>query len=240
MSHAREFKFEVDDALLDAGVAVGVMVFSDIDNQAIDPAFHAFRQTRLDEILSGEPLAVLREEPQLRAYRDLHAQFGVTAGLVPSPESLFSALFRHGGLRPINPIVDVYNLVALNRRVSCGAHSLATLNGAMRLRLTHGNESFTPLGAKQAQSVPAGEYAYVDGDERIVCRLECRQAAHSAVTASTREVVVIVQGNAAIPISEVERACAEIEQLCERYIGVPGAVQRILVTPTRAAGRRCA
>lgn len=241
MSTAPGFRFDVDDALLDAGVAVGVVVLSDIDNRAANPAFHAFRQVRLDEILGGEPLAALRAHPTLSAYRDLHAHFDVTApDLVPSPESLFAALFRHGGLRAINPIVDVYNLVALTRRLSCGAHSLGALNGSIRLRVTHGDESFVPLGASKAQIVPAGEYAYVDGDERVVCRLECRQAAHSAVTTTTRDVVIIVQGNAAIPVSDVEQACTEIEQLCGRYIGAPGAVQRILVTSTRAPGRQYA
>lgn len=234
MSNGPAFKFAVDDALLDAGVAVGVLVFSDIDNRVIDPSFHAFRQARLDEILTGEPLSVLREDPYLVAYRDLHARFGVTApNLVPSPESLFNALFRHGGLRAINPIVDVYNLVALQRRLSCGAHSLTQLGGRIHFRLTNGNESFTPLGAHTVQAVPAGEYAYVDGGERIICRLECRQAAHSAVTTTTRDVVVIVQGNAAVVDSDVERACADIEQFTERYIGTPGAVRRILITPAR-------
>lgn len=241
MNHAPGFRFDVDDALLDAGVTVGVIVLSDIDNRVADPAFHALRQARLDEILASKPLSALRAHPTLSAYRDLHARFGVTAAnLVPSPESLFRALFRHGGLRAINPIVDVYNLVALKRCLSCGAHALGALNGAIRLRITHGNESFTPLGARKAQIVPAGEYAYVDGDERIVCRLECRQAAHSAVTTATRDVVVIVQGNAAIPVSDIEHACSEIEQLCGRYIGKPGAVQRMLVSPTRAPRRQCA
>ena len=241
MSQSRAFKFDVDDALLDAGVTVGVIVLSDIDNRVADPAFHAFRQARLDEILSNETLSALRAQPTLSAYRDLHARFGVTApDLVPSPESLFEALFRHGGLRAINPIVDVYNVVALKRRLSCGAHSLAALNGEIRLRITHGNESFMPLGAKKAQIVPAGEYAYVDGDGRIVCRLECRQAVHSAVTTKTRDVVIIVQGNAAIPVNDVEHACTEIEELCGRYIGAPGAVQRMLFTPTRALSRQCA
>mgnify|MGYP003640119391 CR=1 FL=1 len=241
MSHAREFKFEVDDALLDAGVTVGVIVIRDIDNRAVDPAFEVFRQARLDEILKRESLAALCAHPTLTAYRDLHAHFGVAAAnLVPSPESLFHALCRYGGLRAINPIVDVYNLVALERRLSCGAHALTELNGAIRLRTTQGGESFTPLGAKKAQIVPTGEYAYVDGNERIVCRLECRQAAHSAVTASTRDVVVIVQGNAAVPAGDVELACTEIEQLCGRYVGKPGGVQRILVTPARVPGRQCA
>lgn len=241
MSPAREFRFDVDDALLDAGVTVGVLVISDIDNRTVDPAFPAFRQIRIDKILNGESLPALRAGPTLSAYRDLHARFGITApNLVPSPESLFEALFRHRGLRAINPIVDIYNLVALERRLSCGAHALAALNGALRLRITRGDEPFTPLGAKKTRTVPAGEYAYVDGDERIVCRLECRQAAHSAVDTTTRDVVVIVQGNAAVPVGDIEDACSEIEQLLRRYIAEPGAVRRLLVASTRVSNRQCA
>lgn len=129
----------------------------------------------------------------------------------PSPQALFEQNRRYGQLRSISPLVDLYNQWSLNSGLSIGAHDLQQLQLPVRLALTEGGEAFQPLGRAANEgpdSLPAGEYAYLDAGGRVLCRMEYRQAAASAVQPHTSAILLIVQGHADTP-EDYLRAVAE-------------------------------
>ena len=231
MKSIDDFDLSVDDQLVDAGVVVGFLLIGGVKNQIRKArGFESFRGALIRDLVENYTLAELAAHPYLSGYRELHDRFGVgDKSLVPSPESLYANLFKHKDLRPINPIVDVYNYVALKHRLSCGAHDIDRLNGRIALVQTTGEEFFKPLGGGAERTVPAGEYAYVDGTDRVICRLECKQAEHSAVSDSTSNVAIIVQGNASIPLRAIDDALTEIKSLLQRSLGEPEALRRAVI-----------
>jgi DNA/RNA-binding domain of Phe-tRNA-synthetase-like protein len=234
MNTLEDFDLQLDDAIADAGVVVGFLLLGGIDNRFCAPGFEALRERLWRSILASAAATVLEDDPTLAGYRELHRRFGIDdASLVPSPESLLRLLFKRGELRSINPIVDVYNTVALERRLSCGAHDLDRLDGRLRLAHTRGGERFRALGKADDEPVAAGEYAYLDGAGRVVCRLECRQADHSAVSPATRNVALIVQGHAQTPIRAIDDALTAIESRIRRFLGAPRAARRVLLPEAR-------
>lgn len=117
----------------------------------------------------------------------------------PSPLALFEQNRRNGGLRAIAPVVDLYNQWSLNSGLSIGAHDLQRLRLPVRLALTAGGEAFQPLGRaanEASEHLPAGEYAYFDARDQVICRMEYRQAAASALTPHSSAALLIVQGHA--------------------------------------------
>ncbi|HCU91075.1 MAG TPA: hypothetical protein DGR97_14080 [Gammaproteobacteria bacterium] len=231
MNLIHDLELAVDDELVDAGIVVGFLLIGGVKNQIRKKkGFESFRGALIRDLVENNTLADLAAHRYLRGYRELHDRFDVgDRSLVPSPESLYGVLFKHGDLRTINPIVDVYNYVALKHRLSCGAHDIDRLNGRIALIKTTGYESFKPLGKGTVCTVPAREYAYVDGSNRVICRLECRQAEHSAVMDTTTKVAVIVQGNASTPVPAIEDAITEIKSLLQRCIGEPEVLRRVLL-----------
>ena len=143
-------------------------------------------------------------------------------------------LFKHGALRSINRVVDIYNHVSLKYRISIGAHDPAALGGTLRLAFASGDERFLPLGRKRTQPVLCGEYAYLDGAGEVVCRLECRQAEHTRVTPRTRAAVSIVQGFRASWAPSVETIARELLALLERYTGAQRGARFGLSQPNGA------
>jgi len=142
----------------------------------------------------------LENDIAINGYRNLHAKIGITdKSLVASPESLIRLLFKYKTLRPINFIVDTYNYIAINNRVSIGAHDIELINGDVRLCLTNGDESFTPLGKEKPQTISQGEYCYIDDANEILCRLYCRQCDKTKTSPNTKSCLFIIQGNAEIP-----------------------------------------
>ena len=239
MNPIDDLELGVGDQLVDAGVVVGFLLLGGVKNKVRKKrGFESFRAALLRDLVENNTLENLADHPHLKSYRELHRLFGVEdPSLVPSPESLYANLFKHGHLRAINPIVDIYNYVALKHRLSCGAHDVDQLNGRLQLTQTTGDELFNPLGKAAERAVPQGEYAYVDGTNRVICRLECKQAEHSAVSETTTNVAIIVQGNAATPVSVVENALIEIKSLLQRSLGEPDALRRVILPPSATVNK---
>ncbi len=114
----------------------------------------------------------------------------------PSIERLSAMLARGRPLPMINPVVDIYNLASITARMCMGVHDGRTIGLPIRLRRTTGAEAFTPLGGPP-ETLPAGEFAYVDTRARVICRLDAVQADFSKVTLETRTVILIVEGSPA-------------------------------------------
>jgi DNA/RNA-binding domain of Phe-tRNA-synthetase-like protein len=136
-----------------------------------------------------------------------------------SSESLLRYLLKHRRLPRVNPLVDLYNLVSVETRLSMGAHDLARVAGDVTLRFTDGSEWFHPLGAAGPEPVRAGEYAYVDGSNDLICRLDVRQAEKTRLTPGTADCLFIIQGNAATEPAQLRRATEHLIKLVGEFCG---------------------
>ncbi|MCL6559549.1 MAG: hypothetical protein K6U74_12275 [Firmicutes bacterium] len=119
----------------------------------------------------------------------------------------------------INPLVDVYNCVSMETRLSIGAHDLGKLNGNVTLRMTTGEEYFLPLGSSGAEKIHAGEYCYVDDGNEVVCRLECRQSNKTKIDQQTENCLIIVQGNEYTSDNVILSTAHRLVNLVRQYCG---------------------
>mgnify|MGYP005810215749 CR=1 FL=1 len=215
---AETFEFGKDPGL--AELPVGFLVLRGIDAAAMAHEFNEVRRAYLAALCTTTPLEAILADPRLAGYRALHAAIGRTGRqFTPSPENLFRALYRRGALPPILPLVDLYNHCAMRLRISIGGHDLDTLAAPVRLARFGAPARYLPLGATKAVTIGAGEYGYVDGAGRVLCRLECRQAEYSRLTAGTRDALLIIQGHAALGIGEVAAAADALLALVNAYGG---------------------
>src|SRR5215469_1748507 len=133
---------------------------------------------------------------RLDAFSELHSRIsGRYRKLKAAPVGLFDFFREREDIPRVNGIVDVYNAVSLSTGLAVGAHDLAHVAGDIHLRLTTGFENFWPLGAAAAARVFAGEYAYIDSANDVLCRLEVRQVEKTKITLKTESVFFIVQGH---------------------------------------------
>src|SRR5204863_6633380 len=109
---------------------------------------------------------------------------------------------------------DVYNAISITSGLAIGAHDLSKVDRDIELRLTNGNEAFWPLGSSKSAKVPAGEYAYVDSSNEILCRLEMRQVEKSKVTIESRDVFFIVQGHQRVDATALDTAARTLSTVC--------------------------
>jgi DNA/RNA-binding domain of Phe-tRNA-synthetase-like protein len=225
MTAGTKFDFHFDEALRGRGVTGAYSLLLGIDQSRTQPdEIAAF----VDGVIAGVRERAVRDlitaDPVYAGFRELHKSFEVpTRKLLSAAETLIRYVEKRGDIPRIGPLVDVYNAVSLETKLSLGAHDLDTVTGGISVRLTTGAERYHPVGAAEPEPVRPGEYGYIDGDGtgggNVICRLEVRQSEKTKVTPATRDVFLIVQGNAATPPAYVQTGHDRLIGLLQRFFG---------------------
>ena len=213
--------FVVADECQRLGLRAGAIVFR---NVRVVPAEAALRAAIVQEVEAIRTrfadAATVREAPEVVRFQELLREVGVNPRREqPSVERLLTFALKRGDLPAVNSLVDAYNLVSVRSLCSLGAHDLDRIALPVSLRLLTGRESFTPLGRDAPVPVTAGEYGYVDAQDRVLCRLDILQADFSKVTTATTNVLLIVEGTAEHPTDVLRQAVADVIAMVTAHCG---------------------
>ena len=207
----------VDPELARAGLSAAVVVARGLDNTRTSPALLAYRRQASRELAAFWKNRSLSAHPALAEYECVHRRFGIV-GEPSAPEKLLRTLRRHEDLGAASAVVDCYNLVSARTLLSIGAHDLGRFAAPIALRPTTEDDLFVPLGETRRQSV-AGEYAYVEPDGRVICRLEVLQAEHSKATPGSTDIAFFLQDNRALGAGALLRGCWHLAELLTTFCG---------------------
>src|SRR5262245_10750636 len=213
--------FIVSDDCIRLGLRAGAVVFRGVEVRAAAPELRAEIAKEVQAIRQrfADP-GDIRSLPEVLAFQDILRKVGVNPRREqPSVERLLNAAVKRGDLPSINSFVDAYNLVSVRSLCSLGAHDLDAIALPVTLRLLTGRESFTPLGGQETVAVAAGEFGYVDAQDRALCRLALRKAEFSKVTERTANVFLIIEGTSAHSPEVLRQAFSDVIELVTRYCG---------------------
>jgi DNA/RNA-binding domain of Phe-tRNA-synthetase-like protein len=214
-------EFDVSPECDKVGLKAGAIVFHDV-NVTASPSDLRTAMDRAAEDLRGRypTAAALRGAPPLTGFRQVYTALGLnTKRNPPGCERFLELLWKRGALPSINTLVDAYNVVSVNHSLSVGAHDLDVLALPVRLALMQQDTEFVPLQQSTVKRAKAGEFAYVDARNRVICRLDVIQADFSKVGADTTNVLVIVEGTRWHPPQAFAAAHRELIELVQRYCG---------------------
>jgi tyrosyl-tRNA synthetase len=163
----------------------------------------------------------LKADPAIAVWRDAFAKAGFDPDQTPSS---VEALMRRPILSQeeaptVNDAVDLGNIVSLRHRVPVGAHDLDRLRGDFVVRVTREGDAFTLLGAKESESVPAGEIAYADDVEVRTRRWVWRLGEKGKVTPRSGNVIFPIDGFVGQTDEQVRRAVADLKVKLQEELG---------------------
>jgi DNA/RNA-binding domain of Phe-tRNA-synthetase-like protein len=213
--------FIVTEECISLGLRAGAVVFRGVRVTDAGPQLRAEIVNEAAAVRSrfADPGAI-RALPQVAAFHEVLRRAGANPRKEqPSVERLLSYALKRGDLPAINNLVDAYNLVSVRSLCSLGAHDLDRIALPVSLRLLTGDEAFTPLGRDAPVAVTAGEYGYVDAQDRVLCRLDVLQAEFSKVTHATVNALLIVEGTTAHAPEVLRRAFEEAAAAVTRHCG---------------------
>jgi DNA/RNA-binding domain of Phe-tRNA-synthetase-like protein len=213
--------FQMSEACADLGLLAGIIVLREVaigESPAELRGLIASAARRARGRFADA--AAIRAAPEVLSFRRMYQAVGVNPNRhAPACERLLEMAWRRGNLPSINALVDIYNMVSVECGLSLGAHDLGAITLPIHLDMASRDESFVPLGSYGGGAVRRGEFAYFDGQRRIICRLDLVQAEFSKVTARSSDVVVIVEGTRAHRPEIFEQACSALTTLIAKYCG---------------------
>ena len=208
---------QVSPELRQLGLATAVVVARGVDNSRNPPELMAYRRAVGRQLGAYWKNRSLSTHPALQEYERVHRLFGVAAEPA-APEKILRYIRRHQDFTIAGAVVDSYNIVSAKTLLSIGAHDLAKLRTPVTLRPVEPDDVFIPLEETSPRSC-VGEYAYVEPDHRVICRMEVLQGDHSKVDSGSRDIVFFLQGNAALSSQELLAGSWLLVELIETFCG---------------------
>lgn len=216
-------KFLIDSKIFEIfpHLVMGVVIAKGINNEG--PAEDVQEEIRVEEArirgeLNPETLAA---DPKIDVWRKAYQAFGAKPKEHRSSvENLYRLVLKGIDLRPINKLVDLYNLISLRHRVPVGGEDLDKINGD--LELTFGGPNETPillLGDKEPRPPHEGEVIYKDDLGTICRRWNWREADRTKLTEKTQNAILVIEGLPPVSRKEIENATTELQKLIEKNCG---------------------
>jgi DNA/RNA-binding domain of Phe-tRNA-synthetase-like protein len=128
----------------------------------------------------------------------------------------------------INPVVDTYNAVSMDLLLPLGAFDSGTVDGGLKLRLSHGGEEFTPIGKNVSLPTLRGEIVYSDDVSVLTRQFLWQQSDKGKITGATREIVFVCELLSDMGQDLIDKALHKIEDKFVTLLGgnVELSVQR--------------
>lgn len=211
-------KINVHNEIHSLSIPVNFFIATNIENKSSAPSFDRFQQQVLSELSPSLSKENLKNDPVLEGYRNLRTSIGLSRiKSVSSSEALLNYLLKKNTLPQINLLVNLYNLISVKTHISIGAHDLKKINKHLDFRITKGDEKFVPMGSNESIDIKRGEYAYIDGSNEVLCRLDHRQCNKTRITEETKSCLFIVQGNPNTNKEKINSVTEELIKLLNYY-----------------------
>lgn len=202
---------------------IGILVLEGIDNTLGDEEKY---QSLLVEAgkaaLSHLPNDQLSENQVIKVWRQAFQKFKTKKGARSSIEALLKRVKAGNDLRPINPLVDIYNSISLKYAMPCGGEDIDTFVGNVRLTKALGDESFITLGTDKSEPPYAEEVIYKD-DQGAICRCwNWREAVRTMLTDQTTNAMLCIELVDETRGEDFQRAIEELMNLAQVHLGGQG------------------
>ncbi|MBI4101198.1 hypothetical protein HY441_01840 [Candidatus Microgenomates bacterium] len=200
---------------------IAVTVAKGADNTVEVSEIHSMTKDVIDQIRQNYKSETLSQQPKIAAWREAHRQFGSKAKDYPSSvEALYKRVLRGDDIKPINPLVDIYNYISLKYMLTAGGEDLDKMEGDLKLAFAGPNEaSVTVLGKDEAQPPSKGEVFYKDSQGAICRRWNWREVARTMLTAETKNAVLVLEAVGHVTDEELKQAQTELTKLVKQYCG---------------------
>jgi DNA/RNA-binding domain of Phe-tRNA-synthetase-like protein len=197
----------------------GVVHATGVDNTIALPSLqqrYTAEQTQVRDQIGDMPLSDI---PSLKAWRATFSGFGVKPTQYRSAaEALLRRLTKQADIPPINPLVDLANMVSIRWRMPVAVFDQTSVTGMTSVRFAEGGDQFTDLASDAPTSPEPGEVVFADDAGLVSARRWCwRQSDQSAARPSTVEVLITVEGQHSGAEADVADATQDVLDLLAEF-----------------------
>lgn len=190
----------------------GIVFVYDIENR---PENDKIKELLASEIKNKTGQNLLDHE-LIKSWDSVYESFGTNPNkFPPSIKSLVKRIGKGGEIPFINSVVALFNYISIKYLIPCGGDDIDKIEGDLRLGLSKGTESFTPLGGSEKENPEAGEVIYFDDKtQNVMCRRwNWRNGDFTKITPDTKRIVINLEGIGPASQALIEEARDELNSL---------------------------
>ena len=159
------------------------------------------------------------QNPVIKTWREAFYKFKTKKGARCSIEALLKRVSKGEVLRPIIPLVDIYNGISLKYGVPVGGENIDTIQGDLRLTVAEGGEDFITYGSDKSEPPYEGEVVYKD-DAGAVCRcFNWRESVRTMLTEETTNAFMCLECVDPAGHQNLNDSVTELKSLIESELG---------------------
>lgn len=199
---------------------IGVLVCEQVDNTRVDEAYSARileEASRLSAV--HYPLEDFSQNEVMQVWRKAYQKFKIKKGTRSSVEALLKRVKNGQTLRPINPLVDIYNAISLKYGIPAGGEDIDCFVGDLRLDVAQGGEHFVTYGSDEDEPALAGEVIYRDDEGAVVRSFNWRESVRTMLTPETTHAFMCMEQVDASRLDDLKSALTELGQMMEERLG---------------------
>jgi DNA/RNA-binding domain of Phe-tRNA-synthetase-like protein len=151
------------------------------------------------------------EQPEIQAWRRAFTQMGLKPTQYRcASESLLRRFRKEGSLPRLHPLIDLCNAISIAYAIPVAVFDISKITGPLQVRYAKGDETYLTFGG-ETENPPAGEVIFADAEGRAHARRWTnRQSGHSAIRATTRDVLIVAEALHETARTDIERLTATL------------------------------
>lgn len=199
---------------------IGVLVCEQVNNTRVDEAFSMDLLEKASRLSAAHfPLEDFSQNEVIQTWRKAYQQFKIKKGTRSSVEALLKRVKNGQTLRPINPLVDIYNAISLKYGIPAGGEDIDCFAGDLRLDVAKGGEHFVTYGSDEDEPALAGEVIYRDDEGAVVRSFNWRESVRTMLTPETTNAFMCMEQVDASRLEDLKAALTELGQMMHERLG---------------------
>ncbi|MEM2917222.1 MAG: phenylalanine--tRNA ligase beta subunit-related protein [Candidatus Bathyarchaeia archaeon] len=175
-------------------LSLGIGIVREVKVEKTNRKIEELRKQVFEEVRRLYKTEVLKDNPTVRAYRDLYWSLGIDPTKTrPSGEALLRRVLRGDEIPNISNVVDAYNLASLKTIIPMSGFDLDAITPPLHIRFSKENDVFQGIGA-QAPTKLENKVLVLSDKTGIVCIYPYRDADATKIMDKTRNILLIGYG----------------------------------------------
>ncbi|MHC1635015.1 MAG: B3/B4 domain-containing protein [Candidatus Methanospirareceae archaeon] len=171
-----------------------------------------------EEIRKKYTLEGLKDVKEIRKHRDFFWRMGIDpTKRRPAVEALLRRIVAGKPFPRILPIVDAYNLASVRSLQTFSAFDAIKVKNGLEIRFAEEGETVTLIGEREKKL--SGKEILLTDSEKILCVYAYGDVEETKVTASTKDVLVVVYGYPGMEIRRLKEGLATATSLITEICG---------------------
>jgi len=195
---------EVSARFPELSICIGIINRVQVENE--NEQIQKLKKMVYAEIRSKYKIETLKDNPAVRAYRDLYWRLNIDPTKTrPSGEALLRRVLHGDELPQISTVVDAYNLASMKTIIPISGFDRDHLTPPFQVRFARNGETFIGIGMSKPMTLSDKMLVLTD-EKQVLCIYPYRDSDYTKITEQTRNVLIVGYGAPGITEQQLKEA----------------------------------